>query len=117
MAQNSVTEPRQSSQTATPATQNLTVDGGPARTITYPTTLNWTYRSTVRTAVSLTAGTHTLTLAKGATGEVTLDKSTSPRPPARTPSTRDLRRHHRIPVVRLLRLRHQRRRRPGARFR
>jgi hypothetical protein len=64
----------QTSQTATPATQNLTVDGGTARTITYPTTLNWTYRSTVSTPVSLTAGTHTLTLAKGTTGEVTLDK-------------------------------------------
>ncbi|WP_308314633.1 CBM35 domain-containing protein [Streptomyces gilvus] len=64
----------QSGQTATPATQTLTVDGGSAKTITYPTTLNWTYRSTVSTPVSLTAGTHTLTLAKGATGEVTLDK-------------------------------------------
>ncbi|MCD9879544.1 CBM35 domain-containing protein [Streptomyces guryensis] len=71
----------QSSQTATPATQNLTVDSGTAKTITYPPTLNWTYRSTVRTPVSLTAGTHTLTLAKGTTGEVTLDKidlTTSP---------------------------------------
>ncbi|MET7476595.1 CBM35 domain-containing protein [Streptomyces sp. NPDC005648] len=71
----------QSSQTATPATQNLTVDGGSATTVTYPPTLNWTYRSTVSTPVSLTAGTHTLTLAKGGTGEVTLDKidlTTSP---------------------------------------
>ncbi|MFJ9901109.1 CBM35 domain-containing protein [Streptomyces sp. NPDC091280] len=64
----------QSSQTATPATQTLTVDGGSARTITYQPTLNWTYRSTVSTPVSLTAGAHTLTLAKGTTGEVTLDK-------------------------------------------
>ena len=56
-----------------PATQTLTVDGGSAQTITYGPTLNWTYRATAGASVSLTAGTHTLTLAKG-TNEVTLDK-------------------------------------------
>ncbi|CAM5580884.1 hypothetical protein SALBM311S_00823 [Streptomyces alboniger] len=35
--------------------------------------VNWTYRATAGASVSLTAGTHTLTLAKG-TNEVTLDK-------------------------------------------
>ncbi|WP_030670888.1 CBM35 domain-containing protein [Streptomyces cellulosae] len=60
-------------QSGGPATQTLTVDGGPARTITYDPTLNWTYRSIARASVSLTAGRHTLTLAKG-TNEVTLDK-------------------------------------------
>jgi hypothetical protein len=56
-----------------PATQTLTVDGGSSQTITYGPTLNWTYRSTATASVSLSAGTHTLTLAKG-TNEVTLDK-------------------------------------------
>jgi hypothetical protein len=56
-----------------PATQNLTIDGGSARTITYPPTLNWTYRSIAGTSVFLTAGTHTLTLAKSI-NQVTLDK-------------------------------------------
>lgn len=60
-------------QSGAPATQTLTVDGGPAQTVTYGSTLNWTYRSTARASVSLSAGTHTLTLAKG-TNEVTLDK-------------------------------------------
>jgi hypothetical protein len=60
-------------QSGGPATQTLTVDGGSPRTITYSPTLNWTYRSVAGTSVSLTAGTHTLTLAKG-TNEVTLDK-------------------------------------------
>ncbi|WP_405615146.1 CBM35 domain-containing protein [Streptomyces sp. NBC_00076] len=60
-------------QSGGPATQTLTVDGGSPRTITYTPTLNWTYRATAGASVSLTAGTHTLTLAKG-TNEVTLDK-------------------------------------------
>ncbi|MGW0581635.1 CBM35 domain-containing protein, partial [Streptomyces sp. NPDC002920] len=60
-------------QSGGPATQTLTVDGGSARTITYSPTLNWTYRSIAGASVSLTAGKHTLTLAKG-TNEVTLDK-------------------------------------------
>ncbi|ELP63206.1 CBM35 domain-containing protein [Streptomyces turgidiscabies] len=60
-------------QSGGPATQTLTVDGGSAQTITYGPTLNWTYRATAGASVPLTAGTHTLTLAKG-TNEVTLDK-------------------------------------------
>lgn len=60
-------------QSGTPSTQTLTVDGGSPVTLTYGSTLNWTYRSIVRTPVTLTAGTHTLALAKG-TSEVTLDK-------------------------------------------
>jgi hypothetical protein len=60
-------------QSGGPATQTLTVDGGSPRTLTYGSTLNWTYRATASTPVSLTAGTHTLTLSKG-TNEVTLDK-------------------------------------------
>lgn len=60
-------------QSGGPATQTLTVDGGSSQTVTYSPTLNWTYRSTVSASVSLTAGTHTITLAKG-TNEVTLDK-------------------------------------------
>ncbi|MFE9448097.1 CBM35 domain-containing protein [Streptomyces sp. NPDC006739] len=60
-------------QSGSPSTQTLTVDGGTATTLTYAPTLNWTYRSIASTPVALTAGTHTLTLAK-ATGEVTLDK-------------------------------------------
>jgi hypothetical protein len=60
-------------QSGGPATQTLTVDGGSSQTVTYSPTLNWTYRSTASASVSLTAGTHTITLAKG-TNEVTLDK-------------------------------------------
>ncbi|MFF1292667.1 MULTISPECIES: CBM35 domain-containing protein [unclassified Streptomyces] len=60
-------------QSGGPATHTLTVDGGSPRTLTYGSTLNWTYRATASTPVSLTAGTHTLTLSKG-TNEVTLDK-------------------------------------------
>ncbi|WP_405552160.1 carbohydrate-binding protein [Streptomyces canus] len=60
-------------QSGAPATQTLTVDGGSSQTITYGPTLNWTYRATSGASVSLSAGTHTLTLAKG-TNEVTLDK-------------------------------------------
>ncbi|MFD8216350.1 CBM35 domain-containing protein [Streptomyces sp. NPDC059697] len=60
-------------QSGGPATQTLTVDGGSSQTVTYSPTLNWTYRSTAGASVSLTAGTHTITLAKG-TDEVTLDK-------------------------------------------
>ncbi|MFJ9242226.1 CBM35 domain-containing protein [Streptomyces sp. NPDC101776] len=60
-------------QSGGPATQTLTVDGGSPQTVAYSPTLNWTYRSTAAASVSLTAGTHTITLAKG-TNEVTLDK-------------------------------------------
>ncbi|MFF6806403.1 CBM35 domain-containing protein [Streptomyces sp. NPDC012616] len=60
-------------QSGGPATHTLTVDGAPAGTLTYGSTLNWTYRATASIPVALTAGQHTLTLAKG-TNEVTLDK-------------------------------------------
>ena len=60
-------------QSGGPATQSLTVDGGSARTVPFPSTLNWTYRNKVPVTLGLTAGTHTLTLAK-ATNEITLDK-------------------------------------------
>ncbi|MEU1552453.1 CBM35 domain-containing protein [Streptomyces scabiei] len=60
-------------QSGGPATHTLTVDGGSPTTLAYGSTLNWTYRATARTPVSLTAGRHTLTLSKG-TNEVTLDK-------------------------------------------
>ncbi|MEU1519869.1 CBM35 domain-containing protein [Streptomyces sp. NPDC005811] len=60
-------------QSGAPATQTLTVDGGAAQTIAYGPTLSWVYRATAGASVSLTAGTHTLALAKG-TNEVTLDK-------------------------------------------
>ncbi|MGW0418124.1 CBM35 domain-containing protein [Streptomyces sp. NPDC003015] len=60
-------------QSGAPATQTLTVDGGAAQTVTYGPTLNWTYRATARASLSLTAGSHTIALAKG-TNEVTLDK-------------------------------------------
>lgn len=60
-------------QSGSPSTQLLSVDGGAATTVGYPSTENWTYRAKKDLTVDLTAGTHTLTLAKG-TGEVTLDR-------------------------------------------
>ncbi|MEV8115417.1 CBM35 domain-containing protein [Streptomyces xiamenensis] len=60
-------------QSDAPATQLLTVDGGEPAPVTYPATLNRTYRGTVTVPLTLSAGRHTLTLAKG-DGEVTLDK-------------------------------------------
>ncbi|MDX3224462.1 CBM35 domain-containing protein [Streptomyces sp. ME19-01-6] len=64
-------------QTGAPSTQTLTVDGGSAssgeRTVTYPSTLNWTYRGIQHVTVRLSAGSHTLTLAHDK-GEATLDK-------------------------------------------
>ncbi len=56
-----------------PSTQKLSIDGGAATTVSYPSTENWTYRAKKDHTVQLSAGTHTLTLAKG-TGEVTLDR-------------------------------------------
>ncbi|MBO4253129.1 CBM35 domain-containing protein [Streptomyces griseorubiginosus] len=76
-------------QSGAPATQTLTVDGGSAKTVTYGSTLSWTYRATASVPVSLSAGTHTLTLAKG-TNEVTLDKidvTASPTPDPVYPAT------------------------------
>ncbi|GHH87003.1 CBM35 domain-containing protein [Streptomyces capitiformicae] len=60
-------------QSGTPATQKLSIDGGDPVTLTYPSTENWTYRAKKDVRVELSAGTHTLTLAKGA-AEVTLDR-------------------------------------------
>ncbi|QFR00654.1 carbohydrate-binding protein [Streptomyces phaeolivaceus] len=60
-------------QSGTPATQQLTIDGGDPVTVTYPSTENWTYRAKKDVTVQLSAGDHRLTLAKGAT-EVTLDR-------------------------------------------
>ncbi|MFJ2213861.1 CBM35 domain-containing protein [Streptomyces sp. NPDC101062] len=60
-------------QSGAPATQTLSVDGGAARTVGYPSTQNWLYRGKQDVTVELTAGRHTVTLAKG-TGEVTLDR-------------------------------------------
>jgi hypothetical protein len=60
-------------QAGAPATQRLTVDGGAATTVRYPPTLNWTHYGVARVAVELTAGSHTLTLARD-TAEVTLDR-------------------------------------------
>ena len=60
-------------QSGAPATQTLTVDGAAPTTVDYPSTLNWTYRGIRTVRLQLTAGDHTLTLAKGA-GEVTLDR-------------------------------------------
>jgi hypothetical protein len=60
-------------QSGTPATQKLLVDGAAATTVTYPSTQNWTYRGVRKVPVRLTAGSHTLTLAKDSK-EVTLDR-------------------------------------------
>ncbi|GAA4081195.1 CBM35 domain-containing protein [Streptomyces shaanxiensis] len=60
-------------QSGRPATQQLSVDGGTPATVTYPSTENWTYRAKNDVGVELSAGTHTLTLAKG-DAEVTLDR-------------------------------------------
>ncbi|MFG2551014.1 CBM35 domain-containing protein [Streptomyces sp. NPDC048581] len=60
-------------QSGRPAAQQLSVDGGAPVTVTYPSTENWTYRAKKDVGVRLSAGTHTLTLAKG-DAEVTLDR-------------------------------------------
>ncbi|MFD8379015.1 CBM35 domain-containing protein [Streptomyces sp. NPDC059679] len=60
-------------QTGAPSTQTLTVDGQSAQPVTYPSTLNWTYRGIQHITVRLGAGSHTLALAHDK-GEVTLDK-------------------------------------------
>ncbi|MFI0818219.1 CBM35 domain-containing protein [Streptomyces sp. NPDC021098] len=56
-----------------PATQRLTVDGGAARTISYPSTENWTYRGLKSLPVRLSAGRHEIALTHD-TAEVTLDR-------------------------------------------
>jgi hypothetical protein len=60
-------------QTDAPARQAVRVDGVQIGLAEYPRTLNWTYRAAADMPVRLSAGTHTLSLAKDR-GEVTLDK-------------------------------------------
>jgi hypothetical protein len=67
-------------ETATYAQQALSIDGTADEFVPYPATLSWLWRSYVTVPVTLTAGTHTITLAKenatlgtGA-GQVTLDQ-------------------------------------------
>lgn len=63
-----------------PSQQVLTIDGSSPRFVNYPSTLNWQYRGTVTVPLTLSAGSHTLTLAVYnsslgmSTGQVTLDK-------------------------------------------
>jgi hypothetical protein len=65
---------------ASPTEQFLTVNGGPAATVTYPSTMQWGSRGQVTVQVELEAGANTLTLAKSdpeagtAYGEAGLDK-------------------------------------------
>ncbi|MDQ0834583.1 hypothetical protein QF032_006427 [Streptomyces achromogenes] len=67
-------------QTGTPAQQALRIDGANPKFVTYPDTLNSEYRGTVTVPVTLSAGSHTISLAKSdatlgtAAGDVTLDK-------------------------------------------
>ncbi|WP_078899292.1 MULTISPECIES: carbohydrate-binding protein [Streptomyces] len=67
-------------QTGTPAQQALRIDGASPKFVTYPSTLNSQYRSTVTVPVTLSAGSHTISLAKSdatlgtGVGDVTLDK-------------------------------------------
>ncbi|WP_461008410.1 CBM35 domain-containing protein [Streptomyces capparidis] len=60
-------------QSGAPSTQRLSVDGAAVATVTYPSTENWTYRGRKELTVELTAGSHTLTLARD-TGEASLDR-------------------------------------------
>jgi len=67
-------------QTGDISQQALRVDGGAARFLAYPATLNWVYRARKDVDLSLTAGTHQITLATSdpalgaAKGEATLDR-------------------------------------------
>lgn len=56
-----------------PSSHTLLVDGAKRTTVRYPSTQNWAYRARKDLTVDLTAGTHTLTLARD-TGEATLDR-------------------------------------------
>ncbi|PPS68540.1 cellulosome protein [Streptomyces sp. 46] len=66
--------------TGTPAQQALRIDGANPKFVTYPSTLNSEYRANVTVPVTLSAGSHTVSLAKSdatlgtAVGDVTLDK-------------------------------------------
>ncbi|MFF3988274.1 carbohydrate-binding protein [Streptomyces sp. NPDC001797] len=63
-----------------PSQQVLRIDGANPQFVTYPSTLNWQYRSNVTVPVTLSAGTHTVSLAVAdstlgtSAGQVTLDK-------------------------------------------
>ena len=67
-------------ETGTVATQALSVDGTAQQFVDYPATLSWLWRSYVTVPLTLTAGTHTITLAVSnstlgtGTGQVTLDQ-------------------------------------------
>ncbi|MGR6968713.1 carbohydrate-binding protein [Streptomyces cynarae] len=67
-------------QNGSPSQQVLRIDGANPRFVNYPSTLNWQYRSTVTVPVSLSAGSHTVSLAVTdptlgtSAGQVTLDK-------------------------------------------
>ncbi|MET7736717.1 carbohydrate-binding protein [Streptomyces sp. NPDC005402] len=67
-------------QNDSPSQQVLRIDGANPRFVNYPSTLNWQYRSTVTVPVTLSAGSHTVSLAVTdptlgtSKGQVTLDK-------------------------------------------
>jgi len=67
-------------ETGTWAQQALSIDGVADEFVNYPATLNWLWRNYVNVPVTLSAGTHTITLAVdnatlgNSTGQVTLDQ-------------------------------------------
>lgn len=67
-------------QNGSPSQQALRIDGANPQFVTYPSTLNWQYRSTVTVPVTLSAGSHNVSLAVTdptlgtSKGQVTLDK-------------------------------------------
>ncbi|MFG3289185.1 carbohydrate-binding protein [Streptomyces sp. NPDC048179] len=67
-------------QNGSPSQQVLRIDGANPQFVNYPSTLNWQYRSTVTVPVTLSAGSHTVSLAVSdptlgtSAGQVTLDK-------------------------------------------
>ncbi|MCI3273502.1 carbohydrate-binding protein [Streptomyces cylindrosporus] len=67
-------------QNGSPSQQALRIDDANPQFVTYPSTLNWQYRSTVTVPVTLSVGSHTVSLAVTdptlgtSQGQVTLDK-------------------------------------------
>ena len=67
-------------QNGSPSQQALRIDGANPQFVNYPSTLNWQYRSTVTVPVTLSAGSHTVSLAVTdptlgtSKGQATLDK-------------------------------------------